>query len=95
MLKILEELRYAEMKHPEWAEDRLRRTAVLVEEAGEALQAQLNLIEAKERPTGAKALDTREWKRLDEKLVREVAQTGAMALRWLINHAEDQTEPRP
>ena len=88
---ITEELTKAEAKHPVWPENRLRQVAIIVEEAGEVLQAALNIIETEE------ALVKRElagydvtlayngMARLEEQLQKEVAQTGAMAVRWLIN----------
>lgn len=82
MARIMHELQEAERKHPGWHYDPVRQIAVLMEEAGEALQATLNMVEATERSDdGLSTPDV-----LREKVLIEVAQTGAMALRYLINY---------
>lgn len=67
---ILEELHRAEEKHPRWPDDVIHAVGILVEEAGEAMQAALDLTYANGD--------------LDH-LRKELAQTGAMAVRALIN----------
>jgi len=70
---IFSELRKAEEKHPGWPQDVVHAVAIMVEEAGEAMQA---------------ALDVHYRGRGIEDLRIELAQTGAMAIRALI-HLED------
>jgi hypothetical protein len=77
----MHELQHAERKHPGWHTDAVRQVAVLMEEAGEAMQATLNMVEWEEfRPDLPRDPD------LEAKVLKEVAQTGAMALRYLINY---------
>lgn len=80
---IFAELRKAEAKHPGWPEDKIHAVAILIKEAGEAMQAAIDCQYA-----GGDA----------EHLKHELAQTGAMALRALIHlesepatHPEDET----
>lgn len=73
--EMVEELQRAEFKHPVWPENQLRQTAIVSGEAGEAMQASLHVAEGRG--------DTK-------KLREEIIQTGAMCLRWLINHDDDQ-----
>jgi hypothetical protein len=88
---ILTELRRAVEKHPNWPENRLRQVAIMVEEAGEALQAALTIIEFEEKITREKktayevTLDYNRLEKLEEDLKAEVVSTAAMALRWLTN----------
>ena len=70
---IFSELRRAEEIHPGWPEDVVHAVAIMVEEAGEAMQA---------------ALDVHYRNRCIDDLRIELAQTGAMAIRALI-HLED------
>jgi len=70
---IFRELRKAEEKHPQWPDDPVHAVAILVEEAGEAMK---------------EALDIHYRGKANEDLVKELAQTGAMALRALINIEE-------
>lgn len=70
------ELERAERLHPQWPEDRVYQAAIVAEEAGEALQAALNMRREDyhhEIVGGVMALQD------------ELVQTGAMALRALIN----------
>lgn len=67
---IIAELRAAEKKHPGWPEDKVHALAILAEEAGEAVKEALDV-----HYTGKDTAD----------LVKELAQTGAMALRALIH----------
>ncbi|HPS93123.1 MAG TPA: hypothetical protein PK600_01500 [Deltaproteobacteria bacterium] len=67
---IFEELRKAELKFPGWPDDPVHGAAIMMEEAGETIQAALNLYYKR----GQK-----------EQLITEVAQTGAMAIRLLIS----------
>ncbi len=68
--RILDELRKTETKHPVWPTDQIHAVGILIEEAGESMQA---------------AIDCHYAGGSLEKLRTELAQTGAMALRALIN----------
>lgn len=68
--QIKEELTAAEEKHPNWPTDTVHATAILNEEAGELTQA---------------AIDYHYHNGSLEKVRREAAQVGAMAIRVLIN----------
>ena len=70
ILLLLEELDQAIEKHPVWPSDPVHAAAIMVEEAGEALQAALDLT------YGGKHA---------HKLKKEIVHTGAMAIRNLIN----------
>jgi len=82
------------VKHPHWPTDRLRQVAILAEEAGEVLQAALNIIEAEEAVADPSRRNTayevtlqyNRLERMEESLIKEAAQTGAMALRFLLNY---------
>ena len=67
---IFNELRKAEAKHPGWPDDKIHAVGILVEEAGEAMQA---------------AIDCTYSDGDLEKLRIELAQTGAMAIRALLH----------
>ena len=67
---IFFELKKAEQQHPGWPDDPVHGVAIMVEEAGEAMQAALNLFYR----NGSV-----------EKLRKELAQTGAMAIRALLH----------
>ena len=67
---ILIELDYAKSKHPLYPTDPVHAIAIMAEEAGEAQQA------AHDLTYGGKHAD---------KLFNEIIQTGAMAIRALIN----------
>jgi hypothetical protein len=67
---IFSELRKAEAKHPGWPDDKIHAVGILIEEAGEAMQA---------------AIDCTYSDGDIEKLRIELAQTGAMAIRALVN----------
>lgn len=67
---ILVELARAEHVHPVWPENTLRQVAIMAGEAGEALQAGLHHAE------GRGDIDA---------IRQEAIQTGAMAIRCLIN----------
>lgn len=69
---IAEEVARAEAKHPTWPTDPIHGVAVLAEEAGEAVKAALQL-----KYEGGSLED----------LVKELVQTGAMAVRFLENLA--------
>lgn len=70
---ILKELASAEAKHPYWPEDPIHAAAVVSEEAGELTMA-CNDLCYREDPD-----------RFLYDAIEEAAQTGAMALRFLIN----------
>lgn len=67
---IFNELRKAELKHPDWPEDKIHAVAIMIEEAGESMQAAIDLVYA-----GGDV----------NHLKKELAQTGAMCIRNLIN----------
>ena len=67
---MLQELERAKAKHPVWPTDIVHQVAIMVEEAGEALRAVLN--------------SAYEGGNIEE-VRREVIQTGAMAIRVLMN----------
>jgi len=67
---IQAELRKAKEKHEGWPGDEIYMAAILGEEAGEVLQA---------------ALDYKLFKGDIEQIAIEAAQTGAMAIRLLMN----------
>ena len=67
---ILSELKRAEEKHPGWPDDIVHAVAIMIEEAGEAMQA---------------AIDCH-YKGGDIELLRiELAQVGAMAIRTIMH----------
>jgi NTP pyrophosphatase (non-canonical NTP hydrolase) len=86
VMRIMAALRAAEKKHPGWHHDPVRQAAILVEEAGEVMQATLNMVEEAEAVGQTTLLP-----RLQKKTLHEVAQTGAMALRYLINYERSQS----
>ncbi len=67
---IMTELKAAQKKHPGWPDDVIHQAAIMGEEAGESIQAAIDVYYAQ----GSL-----------EKLKKEVAQTGAMAIRILMN----------
>ena len=74
---IISELRKAEEKHPFWPEDFIHAVGIITEEVGEAMQ---------------EAIDwTYTDKRNINNLKKELAQTGAMAIRALM-HLPDEEE---
>ena len=73
---ILEELTQAERKHPNWPTDIIHAVAVMNEEAGEAIQAAIDLTYNKD-PSRAGELRI--------KLREELIQTAAMCIRNLIH----------
>jgi NTP pyrophosphatase (non-canonical NTP hydrolase) len=76
---VLDELRKAETKHPSWPDDVVHGAAVMVEEAGESMQAALDhYYRADDTTLG--------------KLRKELAQTGAMCIRMLA-HLPGETRP--
>ncbi len=104
MKLVTDELKRAETKHPGWPENRLHQAAIIAEEGGEVLRAALNIIEFEEKlstrhraPVTAGyeiTLDYNTLAHMERELVKEVVQTGAMALRWLLNYAPLYTEKR-
>lgn len=67
---IFDELEKAEKKHPCWPEDIIHAIAIMVEEAGESMQAALDCV----YDDGS-----------IEHLKLELAQTGAMCIRALMH----------
>lgn len=67
---IFHELKMAEKKHPGWPDDPVHGVAIIVEEAGEAMQA---------------ALDMYYRNGTFRDLRTELAQTAAMAIRALLH----------
>ena len=72
---IMNELARAERKHPIWPEDTIHQVAIMMEEAGEAVQAANDLLYG---DPGADLMF-----RAD--LHRELVHTGAMCLRCLMH----------
>ena len=70
---IFNELRHAEEKHSGWPDDEIHAVGIMVEEAGEAMQA---------------ALDHHYRNVPLDKLIKELAQTGAMVIRAMLNLKE-------
>lgn len=67
---IFNELIKAEAKHPGWPDDKIHAVAIMIEAAGEAMQAAIDCV----------------YSGGDIELLRkELAQTGAMAIRALIH----------
>lgn len=67
---LIGEYERARELHPKWPDDKVHATAIMVEEAGEAMRAANNLV----HHGGDK-----------EELRKELIQTGAMVLRCLTN----------
>lgn len=83
---ILTQLRKAEEKHPKWPSDPIRQIAVVIEEAGETLQAVLNLVEYREKFAEGQLFTDEEfatYKELEAKIEKEALHTGAMVFRFL------------
>lgn len=72
--EVINELRRAEKKFPNWNSDAVYAAAILGEESGETMQAALDFQQA---PEFDESLRT--------KIVDEAIQTGAMSIRLLIN----------
>ena len=72
---IFAELAKAETKFPGWPFDVVHGAAILGEEAGELTQAALDFYYSREMSI--------------EKMRKEAAQVGAMAIRFLVSLAED------
>jgi len=68
---ILKELHKAEEKFPQWPFDPVHGAGILVEEAGETMQAALDYYYGRSFGTS--------------RIIHEAAQTGAMAIRLLIS----------
>lgn len=75
--EIMLELKRAQSLHPYYAADHLRRTAIMMEEAGEAVKAALELT----RDGDSSPVEKLEMK---EELRAELIQTAAMAIRQLV-----------
>jgi hypothetical protein len=71
---IFRELRKAEKKHPGWPDDKIHAVGIVIEEAGEAMRAAIDITYS----VGSM-----------EDLKIELAQTGAMAIRAMMNLPED------
>lgn len=76
---IMHELVAAEKKHPGWPDDNIHRAAILAEEAGECVKEAINY------EYGNNPLDR---DRAYHAMIKEAAQTGAMAIRLLRNMTE-------
>lgn len=74
---ILAELSKAMEKHIDWPDDKIYAAAILIEEAGELLQA-ANDHEQKTKNAVCKQI-------VIDRMKLEAAQVGAMAMRFLIN----------
>lgn len=79
MTKIFKELRDAEIKHPGFPRDIVHGAAILNEEAGSVTKA---------------ALDRYYGRSLsDRKLIKEIAQVGAMSIRFLLRLLDPEHYP--
>ena len=67
---VCSELKKAEKKFPGWPEDKIHAVAIMIEEAGESMQAAIDCVYS-----GGEV----------DHLRKELAQTGAMCLRCLIH----------
>lgn len=74
-------LNHAEMKHPNYDFPNLRKTAIIAEEAGEALRAALLQVEEVEQHGYMRP----HLSEPTEDITHEVAQCGAMCLRYLMD----------
>ena len=75
---ILSELAQARAKHPQWPVDVIHAAAILAEEAGEVVKASLDATYGK--------IDS-------NPIVKELAQTGAMCIRMLVNLHNNEVKP--
>jgi len=73
---ITDELLKAQEKHPNWPTDKIHCAAILGEEAGELLQSSIDYEYA------GNSFSKRTH---HENMIIEAAQTGAMAIRFLMN----------
>lgn len=85
MESILDEIKHAEEKHPGWPEDLLHQVMIASEEMGEVQHAALEMVELLQRveASGNDGADVEEAIQLDAHIDREMAQVGAMAIRFL------------
>lgn len=67
---VIDELHKAELKFPGWPEDKIHAVAIMIEEAGESMQAAIDCVYSDGDI---------------EKLRVELAQTGAMVIRALMH----------
>lgn len=81
--EIRAEMTRAESLHPNYPSDHLRRTAIMVEEAGEAIRAALQVTRVGSPVHGYASL---------EDLRQELVQTAAMCVRQLKVMAEERYE---
>lgn len=84
--RVLREIDRAEKLHPDWPVDLLRQCVVVSEEAGESLQAGLNLVERIEY-NGKHPHARLDVTALQTALDEEMIQTAAMAIRFLYNRS--------
>lgn len=82
---VSEELKKAKAKHPVWPDDIIHRAAIVVEEAGELIQAAVDYKQAK---------NEEEKKKACENMIVEAAQTGAMTFRFLENMEKEHRRGR-
>lgn len=97
---ILSELVRSRKLHPFYTSDPLRRTAIMCEEAGEALKAAVDLTRdwamnttsmAPEAVIDKVRIDTQ---KMQDDLYLEVIQTGAMAVKLLVAMIEERDASR-
>lgn len=81
--EIWTEIRRASIDHPNYPTDPLRRTALVCEEAGEALREALDLTRVPSMPNN-RITDCR------SRLRAELVQTAAMAVRYIIEMDADR-----
>lgn len=70
LINIINEYSSACVKHPNWPKDKIHQAAIIAEEAGELIRASLKYEYEND---------------VDSELEVEAIQTGAMALRFLVN----------
>jgi hypothetical protein len=73
---VIPELARSWRVHPNYPKDPLRRTAITVEEAGEAMREALDL-------TNPRTTDRTQLRRIRERLYKEAVQTAATAIKLL------------
>jgi NTP pyrophosphatase (non-canonical NTP hydrolase) len=94
LIDIMTELADAERKHPDWPADPIHAAAILAEESGELIQASIDFynspLPAVVKDDGGESAQAlwREIARSEERrdhMRKEAAQTGAMAIRFLMH----------
>ena len=99
MQAVRQELEFAEQKHPVWPGDLLRQAVIVSEECGEALKEALTYVECNEKvkrvvgllgETQSMPMLITERQLTRSRLRKEMAQTAAMAIRFLLHFNEHE-----